>query len=620
MRKLGLVSLFGLVLLTLSLFGCKVKKYDLQNELTVEYIIGGDLYQSATVSRGACLTTPKFSERSGYIFDGWYYTSDYTKLWVDNSVLYKDITLYGRWLSKNDDFADVTFMYESEILSTQSVQKGKCATEFIPEEVKTGYEYDCWMLYGKRFDFSTAISEDTVLNLSLKLKEYTAEFYCGDVKVDNRKFTIADTSIDEPSVPYKENYDGAWGKYEIKAKDIRIYAVYTPSVYHIQYFALNKAVAESEYSCLDRNYPETPQVPKVAGHTGAWTSFEIVGATVNVFAVYEKLTYELIFTVDDNPYENIIYTYSDVPVNFPPVPARLGYSCEWDSFEYTEETTIIVNAVYSPIKYSASFVADGKEVANISFDVENLCFNIPDIPRKECYTAVWEDYELTLSNKVINAVYTPIDYHITFIAGENIVSVQIFNVENMTVVPPTLEEEPDFMCYWEYYTLEFKDIEVNAVYIPVKKEGGLLLTLSNDGLSYTIIGYDGSDKHIEIPQFYNDLPITKIASNAFAYCQLESIEICDGIEIIEERAFFGCANLERVTISASVNVIAPYAFSDCTALKYFEFESPDDWAVSKDAQTVVGNIPSDKLADGSVAATLYEPMSNYYWIKKSAIS
>lgn len=147
-----------------------------------------------------------------------------------------------------------------------------------------------------------------------------------------------------------------------------------------------------------------------------------------------------------------------------------------------------------------------------------------------------------------------------------------------------------------------------------------MLTLSNDGLSYTIIGYDGSDKHIEIPQFYNDLPITKIASNAFAYCQLESIEICDGIEIIEERAFFGCANLERVTISASVNVIAPYAFSDCTALKYFEFESPDDWAVSKDAQTVVGNIPSDKLADGSVAATLYEPMSNYYWIKKSAIS
>lgn len=476
MRKLGLVSLFGLVLLTLSLFGCKVKKYDLQNELTVEYIIGGDLYQSATVSRGACLTTPKFSERSGYIFDGWYYTSDYTKLWVDNSVLYKDITLYGRWLSKNDDFADVTFMYESEILSTQSVQKGKCATEFIPEEVKTGYEYDCWMLYGKRFDFSTAISEDTVLNLSLKLKEYTAEFYCGDVKVDNRKFTIADTSIDEPSVPYKENYDGAWGKYEIKAKDIRIYAVYTPSVYHIQYFALNKAVAESEYSCLDRNYPETPQVPKVAGHTGAWTSFEIVGATVNVFAVYEKLTYELIFTVDDNPYENIIYTYSDVPVNFPPVPARLGYSCEWDSFEYTEETTIIVNAVYSPIKYSASFVADGKEVANISFDVENLCFNIPDIPRKECYTAVWEDYELTLSNKVINAVYTPIDYHITFIAGENIVSVQIFNVENMTVVPPTLEEEPDFMCYWEYYTLEFKDIEVNAVFIyQSKKKAGFCL-------------------------------------------------------------------------------------------------------------------------------------------------
>ncbi|MDE6104360.1 MAG: leucine-rich repeat protein [Clostridia bacterium] len=620
MRKLGLVLLFGLILLTLSLFGCKVKKYDLQNELTVEYIIGGDLYQSATVSRGACLTTPKLSERSGYIFDGWYYTSDYTKLWEDNSVLYKDLTLYGRWLSKNDDFAVVTFMYEEEILSTQSVQKGKCATEFIPEEVKTGYEYDCWKIDGKSFDFSTTISEDTVLNLSLKLKEYTAEFYCGDVKVDSRKFTIEDTSIDEPPVPYKENYEGAWAKYEIKANDIRIYAVYTPSVYHIQYFALNKAVAEAEYSCVDRNYPEAPQVPKLAGHTGEWKSFEIMGTTVNVFAVYEKLTYELIYTVDGKPFENIIYTYSDVPVNSPLVPVRLGYSCEWESFEYTEETTIIINAVYKPLKYNARFVADGKEIAYIPFDVENRSFDMPDIPHKEGYTAVWEDYELTLSNKVINAVYTPIDYHITFIADRNIISIQTFNVENMTVVTPILEDKPDFMCFWEDYNLEFKDIVVNAIYIPVKKEGGFLLTLSSDGLSYTVLGYDGSDKHVEIPQVYNDLPITKIASNAFTYSQLESIEISDGIEIIEERAFLGCANLERVTISTSVNVIAPYAFSNCTALTYFEFESPDDWAVSKDARTVVGNIPSEKLADSSVAATLYEPMSNYYWIKKSAVS
>ncbi|MDE6613093.1 MAG: leucine-rich repeat protein, partial [Clostridia bacterium] len=622
MKKLGFVLLFGLILLTLSLFGCKVKKYELKNELTVEYVIDGEIYQSATVTRGACLSAPKISDRSGYIFDGWYTSNEYRNLWNFDSELYKDITLYGRWLSETDDFVKVTFMNEDEILSIQTVQKGKSATEFFPEEFKTGYTYDYWQLDGERFDFSTSIYNDISLKIVLKLKEYFIDFYCDDVKIDSRTFTIADTSVKEPQVPFKENYDGVWSKYELTANNIRVDAVYTPSVFHIRYFALNEIVDEKKYTCEDEDYPEIPQVPKLAGHKGEWKNFEINGTAVNVFAVYKKLTYRLVYTVGGFPIDSLIYSYSDVPVESPPVPPRLGYQSEWEDFEFTEETIIFINAVYTPISYSAIFVADGVEIASVPFNVDNQEFDMPTVPHKDGYNAVWEQYELKPCDTVINAVYTPIDYTITFIADGKIVSVQTFNAENMCVIPPPIENKYGFEGAWENYYLEFRDIVVNAVYIPIKKEDGLTYMLSGNGLSYIVTGYYGTDKHVVVPQFYNDLPIKRIGSKAFAYCDLESVEISNGIEIIEERAFFGCSlctvslpstlkliegyafsesglteitvygdisefafsgciKLARVTVSSTVNVIAPYALSGCTELKYLEFESSENWAVSK---------------------------------------
>ncbi|MDE5721223.1 MAG: leucine-rich repeat protein [Clostridia bacterium] len=661
MKKLGVVLLFGLTLLTLSLFGCKVKKYDIENELIVEYVIGDEIYQSATVTRGACLSAPTISDRSGYIFDGWYSSCEYINLWDFDSELYRDITLYGRWLSEIDDFAEVVFKDGNEILHTQTVQKGKCTKEFLPEDSKTGYTYDYWQLEGERFDFSTAIYNDVSLNVVWKLKEYFIDFYCDGVKIDRRTFTIADTSINEPQVPYKENYDGTWSKYELTANNIRVDAIYTPSVMHIRYFALNEVVAEKKYTCVDKDYPEMPQVPKLAGHKGEWKNFEIIGNTVNVFAVYETLTYMLVYIAGGFPIDSLTYTYSDIPVEAPTIPPKLGYSGKWESFEFTEETIIFINAVYTPLAYSAKFVADGVEIANVPFNMENQTFDVPNVPQKEGYIAAWEEYKLSSCNLVINAVYTPINYTITFIDDGKIVSIQTFNAENMFVIPPPLENKYDFECAWESYSLGFRNIIVNAVYVPIKKEDGLIYTLSDDGLSYIVTGYNGLDKHVTIPQFYNDLPIKRIGSKAFAFCDLKSVEISDGIEVIEERAFFGCSlckvNLPRtlkmienyafaesgltkitvygnigefafkdctklstVTITSTVNVIAPYALSGCAELKYLKFEAPENWAVSKDSEAIVGNIPVNKLADGNIAATLYEPMSNYYWMKSSAVT
>ena len=62
-----------------------------------------------------------------------------------------------------------------------------------------------------------------------------------------------------------------------------------------------------------------------------------------------------------------------------------------------------------------------------------------------------------------------------------------------------------------------------------------------------------------------------ITERAFYYCKhLVSIEMHDGVEIIEPGAFSGCSSLSRIKLSG-VRVIGEFAFDNCTALEDVEF-------------------------------------------------
>ena len=66
-----------------------------------------------------------------------------------------------------------------------------------------------------------------------------------------------------------------------------------------------------------------------------------------------------------------------------------------------------VNAVYTPIEYTVTFIADGVTVGTDSYTVEDREITELEVPEKAGYTGVWEEYELTLGNVTVNAVYTP---------------------------------------------------------------------------------------------------------------------------------------------------------------------------------------------------------------------
>ncbi len=76
---------------------------------------------------------------------------------------------------------------------------------------------------------------------------------------------------------------------------------------------------------------------------------------------------------------------------------------------------ITVTAIFEPIVYTVTFVAENNTVATEKYTVENKTITEPDVPKKSGHTGVWEKYELNGGNITVNAVYTANEYNITWI-------------------------------------------------------------------------------------------------------------------------------------------------------------------------------------------------------------
>ena len=119
---------------------------------------------------------------------------------------------------------------------------------------------------------------------------------------------------------------------------------------------------------------------------------------------------------------------------------------------------------------------------------------------------------------------------------------------------------------------------------------GLAYNLINNGTAYAVSQGTANASHIEIPETYNELPVSAIAyqgfqdftimttisipntvtsiyHEAFMNCSsLSAIIIPEGVTGIGNSAFRGCSSLLSVNIPSNVIVIGSYAFYGCASL------------------------------------------------------
>ena len=287
--------------------------------------------------------------------------------------------------------------------------------------------------YTAHWENYTLAAGDITVRAVYEPIQYTATFETDGKVISTVHFTVEDTEIAEPEIPAKKGYTAHWESYTLTAENITIKAVYEANQYSI---TIKDGESGNALSTVQIKYgqklsdviSEWPSLGEKEGYQfDHWamngapvtldTVFEYEG-NVEIYAVYEAIQYTASFEVDGKVISTVHFTVEDTAIEEPEIPAKEGYTAHWE--EYTLKAgDITIKAVYEPIQYTATFMADGKVVATVSFTVEDTEINEPEIPAKKGYTAHWEDYTLTAGDITVKAVYEANQYSITIKDGES---------------------------------------------------------------------------------------------------------------------------------------------------------------------------------------------------------
>ena len=310
------------------------------------------------------------------------------------------------------------------------------------------------------------------------------------------------------------------------------------------------------------------------------------GQTTTTTAAMPTVT--RMYLVDGNSVGSLTVSVDDVSTPHIAVPEKEHYGGKWE-LSFVDAGIMYYNAVYTPLRYTVTFVANGVTVDTQVFTVEDKDITVPDIPNKQHYeSAAWQSYELDGGNKTVNAVYgAPIEYTVTFIADGETVDMETYTLENKNIVVPEAPDRLYGYCgegetYWLDYSLDGGD---KFVYAKTTCQTQAKYTL--DGSYYYVSGYNEIiDGKIEILSKYNGLPVAGIS----------------------EAAFSDCKELTDVSIPSSINSIGKNAFSGCDNLENAKFVALDKWKAG------TTQISANDLANFETAATyLKTTYSNLSW-------
>ena len=204
--------------------------------------------------------------------------------------------------------------------------------------------------------------------------------------------------------------------------------------------------------------------------------------------------YTVTFVADGVTVSTGTYTETDKTITEPVVPEKDGYTGEWENYTLTTGN-IIVSAVYTPIEYKITFIAEGKTVSTDTYTVEDKDITEPAIPVKDDYSGTWENYTLTTGDITVEAVYTPMEYSIVFKADGKDVDTVKYTVEDKNIVEPSVPVKVGYTGEWENYAVTSGNLTVNAVYTAIEYT---VIFMDGD----TVIGtdtYTVEDKDITVP-------------------------------------------------------------------------------------------------------------------------
>ena len=301
---------------------------------------------------------------------------------------------------------------------------------------------------------------------------YTLTF-AGAEGIAPLSFTVETlTSLQLPEVPSKIGYTAKWDKTvsELGLEDATLTAIYTPVEYRITFLGV-EGIEDIPFTVETLDEVCLPALPEREGYTARWDKklSEIGLENTTVTAIYQPIVYTLTFAGAEGlePVSFTVETLSQL--TFPEVPERAGYTGAWNKLpsEITLADTT-VTAVYTAIEYTLTFVGlEGAEP--ITFTVETIGeIEFPKIPKREGYTGAWDKTpaDIPLADTTVFLVYTAIEYVVTFSGVEWECRI-VFTIETLPYLTfPEVPARAGYTAVWDKTPSELglENVRVEAIY------------------------------------------------------------------------------------------------------------------------------------------------------------
>ncbi len=546
----------------------------------VIFYVDGEVYFQATLKSGAVLTLPKTPTKEGYVFDGWYFDSDFLQAVNDNYVIIGNVSIYAKWKTaqaseecEHEPIADKGY---SPTCTKPGLSDGthcdKCGKVLVEQEeipaighslerhkakaatcTEIGWEaYDTCKRDGCEY---TTYVEIPALNHDIEHHEAKAAT-CTEIgwgaydtcKRDGCEYT---TYVEIPALNHDIEHHEAkaatcteigWEAYDTCKRDGCEYTTY------VEIPALNHDIEHHEAkaaTCTEIGW-EAYDTCKRNGC--GYTTYVEIPASHNldengVCAVCGYFDSGLAFTLNDDGESysvsgigNFTGTELVIPkVNFDtkPVTSIGDYAfddcTDLSGVTIPDSVTSIGKSAFSGCTGLTSVIIPDS-VTSIGSMAFNGCMGLTKI---------------TIPNSMMYIGYR------AFIGCSHLV--EVYNKSYLTIIAGS--EDNGWVAYYakNVYT------EEGGSKLSTDEDGYVIYT---DGAEKILICYVGASTNLVLP---ND--ITSICTEAFyENSSLTSIIIPDRVVSIGEGAFCDCSGLTSVTIGTGIKSIGDAAFMYCSSL------------------------------------------------------
>jgi len=570
----------------------------------IYYYDNNKLIKTVSLEAGLKIKDAIKPTKTGYTLVGLYLDSAFSTILTDETIE-KDIKIYTLWdiLSYN-----VTINIDGVTLEVLSINYNTLVSK-IKAYSKEHYIFDGWYSdesFKNKLSTTSKITKDTTLYGRFNKCKYSIKIMVDDILYDEVSLYYLD-NINTISTPIKTGYTFDWFYFD---KDF-----------------LN--IVDSNYS--------------VSSNITLYAKFNINKYTLKVIAgggILDEITVDyntLLKDIADPVRENYIFIgwYTDVSLK---MEAPSDTKITTDLTLYTKWQSKL-NIPYKVNHYLENLKGDG-----YTLDLcESFSGNFDDLIKINSHNYVgftpsdFNDFvRIELDGSSVFSIYYKRNIHtVTYIYDD----FKIYKEETFKYGSPyevISDNLIDGYIFYGWYNdasftlranLDLIKDQDEVIYGYVEKiiEGsaGLIYSLNDDKVSYSVIGYTGTSKTLIIPNGYKNYPVTKIINatssiiqdvkisenvlsieeNAFKdSVNLRSIILPHSLKAIHDSAFTGSLSLSSINIPESVETIGLGAFYGCLALREITiddanpFFSTTDGVLYNKEETILLLYPSNKDA------------------------